>query len=143
MNPKTKLTYIVTPNDFLNAGAVSEDIKTKLSEMNVSNEIIRKATLAIYETELNMIIHANGGLIEAEITPEVLKVEAADNGPGIADPEMAMNEGYTTVSPDSEIRAQGHGTGQGFSKIRKCTDNFEIETELGCGTTVRFEILLS
>ena len=64
MNPETKLTYIVTPNDFLNAGAVSEDIKTKLSEMNVSNEIIRKATLAIYETELNMIIHANGGLIE-------------------------------------------------------------------------------
>ena len=63
MNPETKLTYIVTPNDFLNAGAVSEDIKTKLSEMNVSNEIIRKATLAIYETELNMIIHANGGLI--------------------------------------------------------------------------------
>ena len=143
MNPETKLSYIVTPNDFLNAGAVSEDIKTKFSEMNVSNEIIRKATLAVYETELNMIIHANGGLIEAEITPEVLKVEAADNGPGIADPEMAMNEGYTTVSPDSEIRAQGHGTGQGFSKIRKCTDNFEIETELGCGTTVRFEILLS
>lgn len=143
MSSEPKITYIVTPNDFMSAGAVSEDIKSKLSEMNVDNEIIRKATLAVYETELNMIIHANGGVIDVEITPEVLKVEAADNGPGIADPEMAMNDGYTTVSPDSEIRAQGHGTGQGFSKIRKCTDNFEIETELGCGTTVRFEIFLS
>ncbi|WP_044973803.1 ATP-binding protein [Ruminococcus sp. HUN007] len=143
MNPETKLSYIVTPNDFLNAGAVSEDIKTKLSEMNINNEIIRKATLAVYETELNMIIHANGGLIDVEITPDVLRVEAADNGPGIADPEMAMNDGYTTVSPDSEIRARGLGNGQGFSKIRKNTDSFEIETELGCGTTVRFEIYLS
>jgi len=137
------MSYVVSPSDFLSAGAVSEDIKTKLSEMNIDNEIIRKATLAVYETELNMIIHANGGLIEATITPELLTIKAEDNGPGIADPELAMNDGYTTVSPDSEVRAHGIGNGRGFSKIRKCTDSFEIETELGCGTTITFEIYLS
>ncbi len=143
MSQDTKLSYIVTPNDFLSAGTVSEDIKSKLTDMNIDNEIIRKATLAIYETELNMIIHANGGLIEAEILPDMLRIEAADNGPGIADIDRAMENGYTTVSPDSEVRAHGLGNGRGFSKIRKCTDNFEIETELGCGTTLRFEINLS
>jgi len=143
MSQETKLSYVVSPNDFLSAGNVSEDIKSHLSEMNVDNEIIRKATLAVYETELNMIIHASGGIIDVSITPELLSIEAADNGPGIADPEMAMNEGYTTLSPDSEFRAHGLGNGSGFSKIRKCTDNFEIETELGQGTTIRFEIFLS
>ncbi len=143
MSNETRLSYVVSPDDFLNAGAVSEDIKAKLSEMNVDNEIIRKAALAVYETELNMIIHASGGIIDAVITPELLTVEAADNGPGIADPERAMDDGYTTVAEDSEVRAHGMGNGRGFSKIRKCTDNFEIETELGCGTTIRFEIFLS
>lgn len=142
MNQSNQLSYIVTPNDFLSAGAVSEDLKTKLTDMNVDNEIIRKATLAVYETELNMIIHANGGLIEAQILPDMLKIEASDNGPGIPDVERAMENGYTTVSPDSEFRAHGMGKGCGLSKIRSCTDNFEIETELGCGTTIRFEINL-
>lgn len=143
MNQDTRVSYAVSPTDFLNAGSVSEDIRSRLSEMNIDSEIIRKATLAVYETELNMIIHANGGLIEAEILPDVLKIEAADNGPGIADPEKAMDDGYTTVSPDSEVRAHGLGNGRGLSKIRNCADSFEIETELGCGTTVRFEIYLS
>ena len=142
MNQSNQLSYIVTPNDFLSAGAVSEDLKTKLTDMNVDNEIIRKATLAVYETELNMIIHANGGLIEAQILPDMLKIEASDNGPGIPDVERAMENGYTTVSPESEVRAHGMGRGCGLSKIRSCTDNFEIETELGCGTTIRFEINL-
>ena len=142
MNQSNQFSYIVTPNDFLSAGAVSEDLKTKLTDMNVDNEIIRKATLAVYETELNMIIHANGGLIEAQILPDMLKIEASDNGPGIPDVERAMENGYTTVSPDSEFRAHGMGKGCGLSKIRSCTDNFEIETELGCGTTIRFEINL-
>lgn len=143
MDNTNKLSYVVSPNDFLDAGNVSEDIKTKLSEMNIDTEIIRKATLAVYETELNMIIHANGGLIEAEITPELLKIEAADNGPGIPDVDKAMEPGFTTVSPDSEIRSHGMGNGRGFSNIRKCTDSFEVETELGCGTTLRFEINLT
>ena len=142
MNQSNHLSYIVTPNDFLSAGAVSEDLKTKLTDMNVDNEIIRKATLAVYETELNMIIHANGGLIEAQILPDMLKIEASDNGPVIPDVERAMENGYTTVSPDSEVRAHGMGRGCGLAKIRSCTDNFEIETELGCGTTIRFEINL-
>lgn len=142
MNHNNKLSYIVTPNDFLSAGAVSEDLKAKLTDMKIDNEIIRKATLAVYETELNMIIHANGGLIEAEILPDVLKIEASDNGPGIPDVERALENGYTTVSPDSEVRAHGIGKGMGLSRIRSSADDFDIETELGCGTTIRFEINL-
>ena len=143
MNDNNKISYIVSPNDFMGAGNVSEDIKSRLTEMNVNAEIIRKAALAVYETELNMIIHANGGLIEAEITPELLSIEASDNGPGIADVDKAMETGYTTVSPDSEIRSRGMGKGIGFTNIRKCTDSFEVETELGCGTTLRFDVNLS
>jgi anti-sigma regulatory factor (Ser/Thr protein kinase) len=142
MSQNTKLTYVVSPNDFINAGNVSEDLKIKLSEMNIDSEIIRRVTLAVYETELNMIIHASGGVIEAEITPELIRIEAEDNGPGIADVDKAMEPGFTTVSPDSEIRTRGMGTGHGFSNIRKCTDSFEVETELGLGTTLRFEINL-
>lgn len=143
MNHDNKLSYIVTPNDFLSAGAVSEDLKAKLTDMKIDNEIVRKATLAVYETELNMIVHANGGLIEAEILPDVLKIEASDNGPGIPDVERALENGYTTVSPDSEARAHGIGKGMGLSRIRSCADDFDIETELGCGTTIRFEINIS
>lgn len=142
MSQTTKLSYIVSPNDFLNAGCVSEDIKTNLSNMNIDAEIIRKATLAVYETELNMIIHANGGIIDAEITPELLSIEAADNGPGIADVDKAMEPGFTTISPNSDICEKGMGKGRGFSNIRKCTDSLEVETELGCGTTLRFEVKL-
>lgn len=143
MNKTTKLSYIVSPNDFLNAGSVSEDIKSNLTAMGVDPEIIRKTSLAVYECELNMIIHANGGIIEAEINPDVICVTVEDNGPGIADIEQAMEPGFTTVDPDSEIHAQGHGLGRGFSNIRKCTDAFDIETELGCGTTIHFEINLN
>ena len=140
MEKNIKLSYIVSPNDFLSAGAVSEDIKAHLEEMEIDSEIIRKATLAIYESELNMIIHANGGIIDIEITPDSLNVEAADNGPGIPDIEQAMEPGFTTLKPNSDMKAKGIGKGRGLSNIRKCTDFFDIETELGCGTTIRFGI---
>ncbi len=142
MNKISKLSYIVSPNDFVNAGSVSEDIKANLTTMNIDQEIIRRTALAIYECELNMIIHANGGLIEVEISPEVISVKAEDNGPGIADIEQAMEPGFTTVDPESEIHARGLGQGQGFSNIRKCTDSFDIESEVGYGTTITFEINL-
>ena len=140
MNKTSRLSYIVSPNDFVNAGSVSEEIKTNLTSMNIDQEIIRRAALAVYECELNMIIHANGGIIEAEISPEAITVKAEDNGPGIENIEQAMEPGFTTVDPHSEIHARGLGQGQGFSNIRKCTDSFDIDSEVGCGTTITFEI---
>ncbi len=123
MNKTSKLSYIVSPNDFINAGSVSEDIKSNLTTMKIDQEIIRRVTLAVYECELNMIIHANGGLIEAEISPDVITVKAEDNGPGIENIEQALEPGFTTVDPDSDIHARGLGQGQGFTNIRKCTDS--------------------
>ncbi len=140
MEKNIKLSYIVSPNDFLNAGGVSEDVKANLEKMNIDSEIIRKATMAIYESELNMIIHANGGIIDVEITADGISVEAADNGPGIPDVEQAMEPGFTTLKPNSDFQAKGIGKGRGLSNIRKSTDFFDIETELGCGTTIRFGI---
>ncbi len=142
MDKTTKLSYIVSPNDFINAGSVSEDIKAALSKMDVDPEIIRKATLAVYECELNMIIHANGGIIEAEISSEKISVVVEDNGPGIEDVDQALKDGYTTVPEDSDIHAKGMGKGAGFTNIRNCTDSFDIETEVGYGTTIKFEINL-
>lgn len=140
MSQIEKISYIVNPNDFINAGCVSEDIRKKLTKINVNAENIRKATLAIYETELNMVVHANGGLIEAEFSTEYIKIKAEDNGPGIPDIERALEPGFSTLTPDDEIHSRGIGSGQGFSKIRTSTDRFDIETELGCGTTITFEI---
>lgn len=142
MDKTTKLSYIVSPNDFLNAGSVSEDIKAALSKMEVDPEIIRKATLAVYECELNMIIHANGGIIETEISSDKISVNVEDNGPGIEDVDQAMEYGFTTIPPDSDIHAKGMGKGAGFTNIRNCTDLFDIQTEIGCGTTIRFEVNL-
>lgn len=140
MEKTTTLSYVVSPNDFINAGTVSEDLRTNLEKMDVDPEIIRKATLAVYESELNMIIHANGGLIDVEISPDRIYVEAADNGPGIEDIDLAMQNGYTTIAQDDQRREKGVGNGTGFSNIRKCTDSFQIETELGQGTTLKFAV---
>ncbi|MDO5560063.1 MAG: ATP-binding protein [Oscillospiraceae bacterium] len=143
MNEEYKEDFPVNPNNFTDAGNVSEQIRLKLIEMKINPEIIRRVTMAVYECELNMIIHANGGLICAQIKDGSIEVEAADNGPGIEDIEQATTEGFTTISPDSDMVEKGIGKGMGFTKIKKCTDKFEIESEVGFGTTIRFGIRLS
>ena len=132
------LTYVISADDFTRAGEASSDVKRKLKQMGVDPEAIRKVAIAMYEGEINMVIHASGGLITVEITPQQIKMILADVGPGIPDVELAMQAGYSTA-PD-EIRSLGFGAGMGLPNMKKYSDNMEIDTKLGEGTTITMTV---
>ncbi len=135
------LKYSISPDDFTRAGEASSDVKSKLKQMGVPPEAIRKVAIAMYEGEINMVIHAKGGEITVEITPECILMILADVGPGIPDVEKAMTAGYSTA-PD-EVRSLGFGAGMGLPNMKKYTDGMKIETELGVGTTITMEVRLA
>jgi len=128
------LNYTVSPDDFTRAGEASSDIKSKLKQLGVGPEVVRKVAIAMYEGEINMVIHAKGGEVSVVITPERIRMVLADKGPGIPDVELAMKAGYSTA-PD-EIRNLGFGAGMGLPNMKKYTDEMVIETKLGVGTTI-------
>lgn len=134
------LTYDISPDDFTRAGEASSDVKSKLKQMGVSPDAVRKVAIAMYEGEINMVIHAKGGEITVEITPEQIKMVLADVGPGIPDVEKAMQAGYSTA-PD-EVRSLGFGAGMGLPNMKKYSDELGIETEIGVGTTITMVVKL-
>lgn len=134
------LTYDISADDFTRAGEASSDVKRKLKQMGVSPEAIRKVAIAMYEGEINMVIHARGGEITVEITPEQIRMILADVGPGIPNVEQAMQAGYSTA-PD-EIRSLGFGAGMGLPNMKKYTDHMEIDTRLGEGTTITMSVMI-
>ena len=134
MGESIKLHYIVPGDDFTRAGAASGDVKRTLKELGVSPSVIRNVSIAMYEGEINMVIHANGGEIDVEITEEDIIMTLKDEGPGIENVELAMREGYSTA-PDN-IRTLGFGAGMGLPNIKKYTDEFSIDTKVGVGTTL-------
>ena len=134
MDEAIVLKYEISPDDFTRAGEASSDVKGKLKQLGVSPEAIRKVAIAMYEGEINMVIHANGGEITVEITPVEIKMILADVGPGIPDVEQAMKAGYSTA-PD-EVRRLGFGAGMGLPNMKKYTDDMTIETKMGAGTTI-------
>ena len=138
MDEAIVLTYEISPDDFTRAGEASSDVKGKLKQLGVSPEAIRKVAIAMYEGEINMVIHANGGEIRGEITPVEIKMILADVGPGIPDVEQAMKAGYSTA-PD-EVRSLGFGAGMGLPNMKKYTDDMTIETQLGVGTTITMTV---
>lgn len=129
-----KLNYTVSGTDFLSAGAASSAVKKVLRKLGVSPDVIRKVAIPMYEAEINMVIHANGGEIDVEISSDVIYVKLKDNGPGIADVDLAMKEGYSTASQN--VREMGFGAGMGLPNIKKYADKMNITTEVGKGTTV-------
>ena len=133
-----RLHYDVPGDDFTRAGAASSDVKRNLKELGISPSVIRNVSIAMYEGEINMVIHAGGGVIDVEITEEEIIMTLADKGPGIANLELAMKEGYSTA-PDN-IRCLGFGAGMGLPNIKKYTDDFRIETEIGEGTTLHLKV---
>jgi len=133
-----KLHYTVPGDDFTRAGAASGDVKRTLKELGVSPSVIRNVSIAMYEGEINMVIHANGGVIDVEITEEDIIMTLKDEGPGIENVELAMKEGYSTA-PDN-IRTLGFGAGMGLPNIKKYTDEFSIDTEVGVGTTLNLKV---
>lgn len=138
MDEAIVLKYEISPDDFTRAGEASSDVKGKLKQLGVSPEAIRKVAIAMYEGEINMVIHANGGGITVEITPVQIKMTLADVGPGIPDVEQAMKAGYSTA-PD-EVRSLGFGAGMGLPNMKKYTDDMVIETRIGVGTTITMTV---
>ena len=134
------LTYDISADDFTRAGEASSDVKRKLKQMGVSPDAIRKVAIAMYEGEINMVIHAKGGVITVEITTEKIKMILADVGPGIPDVKLAMQAGYSTA-PD-EIRSLGFGAGMGLPNMTKYSDSMDIDTRIGEGTTITMVVNL-
>ncbi|MCQ2400565.1 MAG: ATP-binding protein [Lachnospiraceae bacterium] len=134
MDDTIVLEYTVDAEDFTRAGEASSDVKKKLKQMGVSPNVIRKVAIAMYEGEINMVIHAQGGEIKVYITPENIKMVLKDVGPGIPDVEKAMQAGWSTAP--EEVRNLGFGAGMGLPNMKKNTDSMEVETEIGKGTTI-------
>ena len=134
------LHYDVPGDDFTRAGEASGNVKSALKKLGFPPAIVRKVAIAMYEGEINMVIHAQGGHIDVEISPEEIIMTLADRGPGIRDIEQAMQAGFSTA-PEN-VRALGFGAGMGLPNMKKYTDDMKIETELGVGTTVTMKVYI-
>ncbi|MDX9801873.1 MAG: CBS domain-containing protein [Spirochaetia bacterium] len=124
--------------DFENAGKTSITIKKFLKEIGIPQDIIRRVSIAVYELEINQVVHSNGGTIQLFIEGEEIRIKAVDTGPGIAELENALTEGYSTAS--EWIRTQGFGAGMGLPNIKKVSDDFQISSDLIKGTEVIIKI---
>lgn len=141
VNSILKKEFQIPANDFSIAGEASSRVRKILTQLGVNPSIIKRTSIAMYEAEINVVIHGNGGTAEVEIFEDRVKIFIYDEGPGIADIELAMKEGYSTA-PES-IREMGFGAGMGLSNIKKHADEFSIESEPGKGTKVYITMYLS
>ncbi|MBQ4049745.1 MAG: ATP-binding protein [Clostridia bacterium] len=133
-----KLHYVVDGQDFVSCGRASEDVKRTLKSLGISSQVIRKVAIAMYEGEVNMVIHADGGIADVGIYADRIEIVLSDKGKGIADIEKAMQEGYSTAT--EEIRELGFGAGMGLPNMKKYTDDMTIESELNVGTTITMRV---
>lgn len=138
MNECLRLSYEVDGHDFTSCGQASEDVKRTLKSIGIPSDIIRKVAIAMYEGEINMVIHANGGRAEVEIYEDKICIALVDTGKGIADINQAMQEGFSTATED--IRELGFGAGMGLPNMKKYSDEMRVESTVGVGTTVTLTI---
>jgi serine/threonine-protein kinase RsbT len=132
--------FFLTGKDFTNAGSASSSLKGVLEEMHIPSPIIRRAAIAAFEAEMNLIIYAVAGMMKYYINGDMIRVLLEDMGPGIENIELAMTEGYSTA-PDY-IREMGFGSGMGLPNIKKNADVLNIKSVVGAGTTLEFLIYL-
>ncbi len=140
MSEVIKFHFDIDGSDFSSAGAASVRVKKKLQQLSYDPEVIRKVSIAMYEGEINMVIHANGGTADVEVSDEEITIILCDKGPGIPDVELAMQAGYSTAHDN--IRNLGFGAGMGFPNMKKYTDDLKVDTVLGEGTTVTMKVKL-
>lgn len=140
MDDVLNLHYNVDGENFTSAGEASVQVKKILRQMGFPPEIIRRVSIAMYEGEINMVIHAGGGKADVNVYPDKIQVILADKGPGIPDIALAMQEGYSTA-PDN-IRSLGFGAGMGLPNMKRYTDSMEIDSAPGQGTTITMEIVI-
>ncbi len=132
--------FDVCGKDYSLAGSASSMTKKKLNQLGIPATIVRKTAIVMYEAEINMVIHANGGIVDVLISSDIIKIVLKDQGPGIPDIEKAMEAGYTTAS--DKARELGFGAGMGLPNIQKNSDELNIESKVGEGTTVTIIVKL-
>lgn len=140
MSETIKFHFDVDGQDFSSAGEASVVVKKKLRQMGFPPDVIRKVSIAMYEGEINMVIHANGGTADVEVDEDDITIVLTDKGPGIPNVELAMQEGFSTARDN--IRALGFGAGMGLPNMKKYSDFMNIDTEIGVGTTITMKINL-
>ncbi len=134
MSEAVRFHFNVDGDDFTSAGQASVQVKKNLRSLGISPEIIRKVSIAMYEGEINMVIHAGGGEADVLIFEDRIEIHLCDNGPGIANIDLAMQEGFSTA-PDN-IRSLGFGAGMGLPNMKRYSDLIQIDSELGKGTKI-------
>lgn len=140
MGDQLIFTYTIDGNDFTRAGEASSSVKNKLKMLGVASDVIRKTAIAMYEGEINMVIHANGGTITVTISDTDITMVLADTGPGIPDIGQAMQEGFSTAR--EEVRSLGFGAGMGLPNMKRYSDEMHIDTVVGQGTTITMKVTL-
>ena len=141
MSEALSFRFHVDGDDFTSAGQASVQVKKDLRRLGIDAETIRRVSIAMYEGEINMVIHAGGGEAEVRVTEEAVEIILADQGPGIADIEKAMQAGYSTA-PDT-IRSLGFGAGMGLPNMKRYTDYMDIQSTVGVGTTITMKVNLT
>ena len=141
MSEALSFRFNVDGDDFTSAGQASVQVKKDLRRLGIPAEIIRRVSIAMYEGEINMVIHAGGGEAEVRVTEEAVEIILKDEGPGIADIDKAMQAGYSTA-PDT-VRSLGFGAGMGLPNMKRYTDYMDIQSTVGVGTTITMKVNLA
>lgn len=140
MSELLKLTFDVDGDNFTSAGEASVQTKKNLRMLGVHPDVVRRVAIAMYEGEINMVIHAGGGVATVTVYPEKIEIILEDKGPGIPDVELAMKEGFSTA-PEN-IRSLGFGAGMGLPNMKKNTDTMVINSVFGEGTKITMTVNL-
>lgn len=134
MSEPVSFHFSIDGSDFTSAGKASVQVKKLLRQLDFDSETIRRVSVAMYEGEINMVIHADGGTADVNIWDDRIELILADKGPGIPDVALAMQEGFSTAK--DHIRSLGFGAGMGLPNMKKYSDDMKIDTIVGTGTTV-------
>ncbi len=132
--------FDVDGTDFTSAGNASVQVKKNLRQLGINAEIIRRVSIAMYEGEINMVIHAGGGKADVTVFEDRIVIVLDDDGPGIPDISLAMQEGYSTAT--ESVRSLGFGAGMGLPNMKRYTDEMSIESEVGKGTKITMVVKL-
>ncbi len=130
--------FQVDGDDFTSAGKASVSVKKNLRQLGLNPEIIRRVSIAMYEGEINMVIHAGGGVADVNVCEDYIEIILSDNGPGIKDVEQAMQEGFSTATDN--IRSLGFGAGMGLPNMKRYSDYMNIESTVGVGTVITMRV---
>ena len=134
MSEALKFRFDVDGDDFTSAGKASVQVKKNLRQLGLSPETIRRVSIAMYEGEINMVIHAGGGVADVSVSESEITITLTDHGPGIKDIEQAMQEGFSTAT--DTVRSLGFGAGMGLPNMKRYTDKMDIESQVGTGTKI-------